>query len=281
MEIKSNNKETGKKRSPYDIPSDDEEEEIEEVVDVSLDILVKKKEASRIVYIDDSGSNEKIIFLRKFLGIFITQYLFITMMVSITFFLPWATALSMNIWIPIMGVVMYLLLIIPILFNLSKYFYISCTLMIMTDVGLSFIFSYISVVIGSSIGFLCFLLIIFALLSLLVYSLIITEEYNWLHAFLISTALPTIVAGVMIGYYLADLWKIVISLVFVIVMMLTICYASQLHITDWAKGHEANEYYNPATKLHYDFINIIINLLNKVKTKPSSDKPATMDYDTI
>ena len=257
-----------KKKSPYDPPTEDEEEQ-ELAPEVSNIKLNMNKNNTTEIMEENKKQNEfqankslQLVFLRKFIAIYFGQILFVGLCLLSTLNLTFNTWLTKNSWFFFLGIAIFILLIIPILFGISKLTWPSYLLMVFILISLFMVFSYIFAVIGNPFGILCYFSLVFSLLTMLIYTLIVTE-FNFLICFAVSMVIPTVFQFSW-SIYSNTHWTLSICCIFVIAFyIMTISYASYLHITIWLEGgaYKDHEVVHPALRLHYDFFMLFLNMI--------------------
>ena len=214
----------------------------------------------------------QLVFLRKFLSIYFAQILFVGLFLIITLYQPFKVWLLNNSWFCYVGFGLFFLLIIPMFFGVSRMSWPSGIVMSIVIISLFMIFSYICVKIGNPFGIISYFALVSAVLMLLVYSLAIQEEFNFIIAFIVSMIIPVVLlAGWSIysntHHILAA--SIILGIAF---YMLVINYSAYLHISEWLEGgsYKEDEIVHPALRLHYDFFMLFLKMIKTCREKAAA-----------
>jgi len=276
MDDKPNLKEPLKSKNPFELPGDDDEEEVVEdsekqVLNINMN---KKVENNKISYVSApnellSNKPKQIRFLRSFLTIFISQIICVSLVLALTLMKFNSTFILNNEWFSWVGLGFYILLFIPVLLGLTKLTKPAIVLIIGIDVTLIMMISQITALIGNPIGYITFVSIDCMLVSIYFYSWIISESFNYLISFLISFVCYTLYLGV--SYYIIEEKYYVFLSYYIanIILSFVISYASHLHISDWMIGgdYKEDDFLHPGVRLHYDYIMIVLKKISDCRSK--------------
>ena len=174
-----------KPKNPFDLPSDDDEEEIIEDKHNNINMNAKVGKDT-IVYVQPqnellTNKTLKIKFLRNFLTVYISQIILIGLILCVTLNESAAEFIYNNTWLEWIGISIYIVLIIPVLLGLTRVTIPSLCLMIAIDISLTLILAQITVQLGNNannIGYICFISFECNLVALYLYVWLIKDYYN-------------------------------------------------------------------------------------------------------
>jgi hypothetical protein len=216
-----------------------------------------------------TNKSMQIKFLRNFLEVYISQIIFIGFILALTLMDNVANFILYHVWICWIGVCFYLLLFVPVIFGFTRFYRNALQLIVGINISLIMIVTQITVSLENPIGYICFLSVVVMLCSLYAYTWIITENYNFIIAYCVSSLAQTVYLGILYYVFFDDLEVFICYFFYNLGNGLVITYACHLHLTDWMQGGEYNEndFLHPGIRLHYDYIMIVLKKINDYKTK--------------
>ncbi len=266
VDEKPNLKEPRKGSNPFEIPSVSSGEEAN-----AIDINLNKKvgtEGHDTIYVQppnelQTDKKKKIKFLRHFLTIYISQIIFLGLVLALTLIDSAASFIIDHCWVCWIGVGLYFFFFIPVLLGLTKIKRTAIILIIGIVLSYIMIVSQITVQIGNPIGYICFVSVDTMLISLYIYSWITKDGFHYILAACFSLVFPTLYLGVSFLFLFEKLWVFFAYFLYNVVYCLILTYACHLHLTEWLIGGDYTEddFLQPGIRLNYDFIMICIKFI--------------------